>query len=99
SMSETHAPDPAKSGAGRSIALIAVMMAICLPAVVMRLGGLHTSEPSIDAFIFGIAVLTAAFLLNWGAETAELDISQGLALAIIALIAVLPEYAVDAVLA
>ena len=36
-----------------------------------------------------------AFLLAWGAEALQLDISQGLALALLALIAVLPEYAVD----
>jgi cation:H+ antiporter len=56
-------------------------------------------DPLLESAIFGIAILAAAFLLSWGAETAELDISQGLALAIIAFIAVLPEYAVDAFLA
>jgi cation:H+ antiporter len=37
----------------------------------------------------------AAFLLAWGAEALQLDVSQGLAIAVLALIAVLPEYAVD----
>ena len=49
--------------------------------------------------IFGGAIVAAAFLLTWASETAEKDISQGLALAAIALIAVLPEYAVDLYLA
>ncbi len=74
------------------------MIALGAPAVVMRLAGIH-SEPIIESFIFGLAVLGAAFVLSWAAEASERDISQGLALAIIALIAVLPEYAVDAVLA
>jgi cation:H+ antiporter len=43
----------------------------------------------------GIAIFGAAFLLSWAAELAQLDIPQTLALAFLALIAVLPEYAVD----
>jgi cation:H+ antiporter len=77
---------------------MAAMGAIGAPGIVMRLNGIHT-EPLLDAAIFGVSILAAAFLLSWAAEAAELDISQGLALALIALIAVLPEYAVDAVLA
>jgi len=46
--------------------------------------------------IFGLAILGAAFLLCWACEVAQMDISQALALALIALIAVLPEYVVDA---
>ena len=45
--------------------------------------------------IFGLAIVGAAFAISWAAETAQLDISAGLAIAILALIAVLPEYAVD----
>jgi len=52
-----------------------------------------------SVLIFGSAIVAAAFLLSWASETAEKDISQGLALAAIALIAVLPEYAVDLYLA
>ena len=42
-----------------------------------------------------MAVVGSAFLLAWAAEALQLDVSQGLALAVLALIAVLPEYAVD----
>src|SRR5687767_3054897 len=73
---------------------IGVMALIGLPGTVLRLAGIHPA-PALGALIFGLAILAAAFLLSWAAETAEMDISQGLALAIIALIAVLPEYAVD----
>lgn len=48
---------------------------------------------------YGVAILAAAFLLSWAAEVAQLDISQTLAIAVLALIAVMPEYAVDLVLA
>jgi cation:H+ antiporter len=43
----------------------------------------------------GVAIFGAAFILSWTAELAQLEISQALALALLALIAVLPEYAVD----
>jgi cation:H+ antiporter len=44
---------------------------------------------------FGGAVLAAAFLLAWAAEALQVDVSKGLAMAVLAFIAVLPEYAVD----
>lgn len=65
-----------------------------LPAMYVRLAGLHL-EPGIEALAFGAAILGGACLLAWAAEVAELDISQGLAIAFLALVAVLPEYAVD----
>ncbi|MEX0781319.1 MAG: sodium:calcium antiporter [Dehalococcoidia bacterium] len=83
---------------GLQWAFIALMAAIGIPAVVLELTNTHP-EPWLGAIIFGVAILGGAFLLSWAAETAEMDISQGLALAIIAFIAVLPEYAVDFVLA
>nr|WP_245568204.1 sodium:proton exchanger [Nocardia jiangxiensis] len=45
--------------------------------------------------VFGGAVVAASFLLAWATEAAQVDISGGLAIAILALVAVLPEYAVD----
>lgn len=78
--------------------IIAAMAILCLPGIIFRLTGTHL-EPVVGASVYGVSILAAAFLLSWGAETAEMDISQGLALAIIAIIAVLPEYAVDFVLA
>ena len=51
--------------------------------------------PPLAAAVFGIAIIGAAFLLSWGAEAAQVDISAGLAIALLALLAVLPEYAVD----
>lgn len=47
------------------------------------------------ALVFGIAIVGAAFLLSWAAEAVQVDISAGLAIAVLALLAVLPEYAVD----
>lgn len=52
-------------------------------------------SPAIAAAIFGIAIVGAALILSWAAEAAQVDINAGLALALLALLAVLPEYAVD----
>ncbi len=49
------------------------------------------------AAVFGVAIVGAAFLLSWAAEAAQVDISAGLAIAVLAVVAVLPEYAVDLV--
>ncbi|MHA6627747.1 sodium:proton exchanger [Pseudonocardia sichuanensis] len=60
------------------------------------LGLPHPELPApLGALIYGIAIIAAAFVLSWAAEAAQVDVSAGLALAVLALLAVLPEYAVD----
>src|SRR5512140_3207964 len=78
----------------RNWLLIVLALLVTLPALVMRTDGWHI-DPGFEAPIFGLAILGGAFLLTWAAEVAEMDISQGLALSFLALVAVLPEYAVD----
>jgi len=51
--------------------------------------------PGWDALVPGLTIFGAAFILSWGAELAQMEIPQALALAFLALIAVVPEYAVD----
>jgi cation:H+ antiporter len=75
--------------------LILGAVVMTIPAVAVRIGGAHTLPLGFEALTFGVAILGGAFLLTWAAEVAELDISQGLALSFLALVAVLPEYAVD----
>lgn len=55
--------------------------------------------PVAETVLPGLAIFGAAALLSWGAELAQMEISQALALAFLALVAVLPEYAVDMFLA
>ena len=45
------------------------------------------------------AMIASAFLVSWGAEAAEFLVSQGLALAVLALVQTFPEFAVEAVIA
>ncbi len=62
--------------------------------VLQEVTGYHL-PPVAATLIFGLGILGAAFVISWTAEAAEKDIPQALALAVLALIAVLPEYAVD----
>jgi cation:H+ antiporter len=80
--------------------LLPLFAAVLLPVpwLVIRFGGVGASAPLVS-ILTGLAILGAAFLLSWAAELLQLDVSQSLALAVLALIAVLPEYAVDAVFA
>ena len=60
------------------------------------LGFTHAEvSPIMGSILFGMAIFAAAFVLAWAAEAAQIDISESLAVAILALVAVMPEYAVD----
>ena len=83
---------------GRARTYVLLAVAITAPAIVVRITDPSLSH-ALEALIFGLAIVGAAFMLSWAAEVAQLDISAGLAIAILALIAVLPEYAVDFVFA
>jgi cation:H+ antiporter len=54
-----------------------------------------TLGPGRAGLDIGPRILSASFLLLWACDAAQSEISQSLALAVVALIAVLPEYAVD----
>ncbi|HWH67834.1 MAG TPA: hypothetical protein VNT26_00490 [Candidatus Sulfotelmatobacter sp.] len=74
--------------------LILAAVAGTLPGTYVRLA--HVGLPPLAmAGVAGLAILSAAFLLLWACDAAQTDVSQGLALAVVALISVLPEYAVD----
>src|SRR6476620_5559518 len=81
---------------GRRGQLLALVLAIglTLPGIVSRVAGIHP-PPWLAATLYGLAAVGSPFVLAWAAEALQLDVSQGLALAVLALSAVLPEYAVD----
>lgn len=76
------------------VAWLVAVVALTIPALVHFVTRFEASAPAL-AFLYGGGILGAAFLLSWGAEVAQLEVSQAFALAILALIAILPEYAVD----
>lgn len=67
---------------------------LCLQWIIIKFSGGHL-PPHWEALCAGLAIFGAAFMLSWAAELAQKDIPQALAIALLALIAVLPEYAVD----
>ncbi len=73
---------------------LAVTASFALPAILLRLTGTEI-PPGLTVLVYGAGVVASAVLLSWAAEAAQVDISGSLAIAILALIAVLPEYAVD----
>jgi cation:H+ antiporter len=94
-----HAAVPSRAGAARSWAYVFLAMALGFPGIYLRLSGTHVSPDYVDALLFGTGIFGAAFLLSWAVEVAQLHISAAFAIAILALIAILPEYAIEAVLA
>jgi cation:H+ antiporter len=90
--------NPTQTTTRRTTLPIALAGAASIPGLAMLLADRDLPHP-VEALAFGAAIVGAAFLLSWAAEAAQLDVSAGLALAVLALIAVLPEYAVDFVFA
>ena len=83
---------------GRQRITIGMAAVATAPGIALSFSNVALAHP-VEAFAFGLAIVGAAFILSWAAEVAQLDISAGLAIAVLALIAVLPEYAVDFVFA
>ncbi|MFC6725030.1 sodium:calcium antiporter [Halobium palmae] len=82
-------------------ALVGAML-LTLPWVfIWAIGGPEAAGLSTLAQVAlaGLGVLGASFLLAWGAESAEKDVPRAFALAVLAVLAVAPEYAVDALYA
>jgi cation:H+ antiporter len=89
-----------RQAARRGWLYVALAFIAALPWLGMRFfTDWHAQSDILVALVTGTAILSAAFMLSWAAEVFQLDVSQALALALLSLIAVLPEYAVDVVFA
>lgn len=71
-----------------------VMLGLATQWIVLRAHDINLPDPW-GALLPGLAVFGAAYVLSWAAELAQLEIPRALAIAFVALVAVLPEYAVD----
>ncbi len=89
-----HGSPAAHGKRSRQAVVLGLSAAAALPGLVVRLTSADPGDLG-GPIVYGLAILGAAFLLAAAAEVLQLDVSQGLALAVLALIAVLPEYAVD----
>ncbi len=74
--------------------IITFVFLAALPGAICGMLHVHLSPP-VGILLFGISIFAGAFILSWAAEAVQIDISESLAVAILALLAVLPEYAVD----
>ncbi|NHN57804.1 MULTISPECIES: sodium:calcium antiporter [Halorussus] len=81
------------SAVGATTALTLPWVYVWATGATAPLGDLQTVA------VTGVAVLGASFMLAWAAETAEEDVPRAFALAVLAVLAVAPEYAVDALYA
>jgi len=103
SRNRLHRGDAGPGGQTRWLLLLGAA-AVTLPGSLLGLvESFHLAEPSVvpwqGALLFGLAVVGSAFMLAWAAEAVQVDVSASLAIAALALIAVLPEYAVSFVFA
>lgn len=91
-------PVPKRFGAGewRSVALAAATL---IPFVLVRFAGVGRGSPPLVALGIGVAIVAAAFFLAWATEALEVLIAAPVALAILALVEVAPEYAFEVLLA
>ncbi len=79
----------------KTLIWLLVVVLIPLPWMFLVLTGQsHSLPPVMVSALSGIAIVAAAFVLSWGAELSERDIPRALALIVLALISVLPEYAI-----
>ena len=98
-MSEpTHrpaAPDETSTGTRDRVRrrALAIVASIAPGAAPQGLGGFWANAWPFPAVVF------SAFMISWGAECAQFLVSQGMALAILAWLQALPEFAVEAVIA
>lgn len=90
---------PARSYTPRQWSMIALVGVTLIPLIMVRFFGVGGGSATIIAIVTGVAIVAASFALSWGVEALEGVMPQGVALAILALIEVAPEYTFEAILA
>jgi cation:H+ antiporter len=85
----------AKAGSVRDLIWLLAAVAVPMPWLLAAVRDGAGLSYEVSTPLAGIAIVGAAFLLSWAVELAERDIPQSLAILVLALISVLPEYAVD----
>jgi cation:H+ antiporter len=77
-----------------------VLLLVCIfPFVATVFLGFESGNAAVVALSTGLAIASAGFALAWGTESMQFMVSQVLALAVLALVQVAPEYSVEVVLA
>jgi cation:H+ antiporter len=73
---------------------IGLAVAFTVPGLLVRFSGGAVPYP-LQVVAYGAAVVAAAFMLAWATEAAQVDIGHGIVIAIVAFVAILPEYVVE----
>ncbi|MEY2915292.1 MAG: hypothetical protein RL454_221 [Actinomycetota bacterium] len=88
---------PSKESAGYWLRLFGpflICFALGLPGLLIATHVL--AVPAVTAAIaLGVTIVAAAFMLGWVGEAAELDLAGGLAVGLLAVVTILPEYVVS----
>ncbi len=78
---------------------VGILLLCIAPFVATVFFGVEAGNPTVVAVSTGLAIASAGFALAWGTESMQFIVSQALALALLAVVQVLPEYSVEVVLA
>jgi cation:H+ antiporter len=70
-----------------------------VPLVLVVFFGVGAGSSVVIAIVAGLAIIAAAFFLSWATEALETVLAQSVALALLALIEVAPEYTFEVILA
>src|SRR4051794_22821689 len=73
---------------------LAIAVAGTIPGALVRMSGGAAPFP-VQVVAYGGAVVAAAFLLAWACEAAQVDVAHGLVVAVVAFVAILPEFIVE----
>ncbi len=77
-----------------NLALILSSLLLPVAWLIPALQGIETGH-YLEPLLSGLAIVAAAFLLSWATELAEIYVPPAFALIVLALVSVLPEYAID----
>ena len=78
----------------RLLAPFVLALAVATPAIYLAVSNAEV-DPVLGALLTGGAIIAAAFMLGWVGEAAEVDLSGGLTVGLLAVITILPEYIVS----
>lgn len=102
-MASSKVQEPTKEariGYSRSDWLLIGLAAFTvLPLILVIFLGLGAQSSLLVALITGVAIIAAAFFLSWATEALETVVPQAVALAVLALIEIAPEYTIEIILA
>jgi cation:H+ antiporter len=73
---------------------LAIAVACTIPGALVRMAGGAVPYP-MQLLAYGAAVVAASFMLAWACEAAQAEIANGLVVAAVAFVAILPEYIVE----